>query len=348
MSDSASDSIDPDPLSDRFGLKRARSQIALAASLDKETPIEESKDLKDARKVVFDAIAGLKVGDIDPWLGERIKVLIRKSTRHIVYLDENLDVQWWWGRAPLKLEVISEVQAEVTRLSNDCSFLTRPEFATPWISLKKRPDQDGAAAESARERLAEIRELLAEAIAHALDTSDLKSSKRILADAELQIQLEKERRCRPMFIEFFLFFTFSSAAFLYVCWTLLQQQLLVTDFTFAWMSAGVAGIFGALISATSRSAKLNLEPRSERSGLRTEALARALVGCGAGVLAGLAFDAGLFAVFKDTVSDQARLFVTIAAGASERMLPSLIGRAESAALGHQGRSTDADTSTSPR
>jgi hypothetical protein len=332
MSDSPSQDDPQRPEIDSSELKRARSQLAQAAAISELKDAKDNEDLREAKKVVFDAIATLKVGDIDPWMGERIKVLIRKSTRHIVYLDENLDVQWWWARGPAKLEVISAVQAEVTRLSNDCSFLIRPEYATPWISIS-RPDQSGSAATSAKERLAEIRVLLAEAIAHALDTSDLKSCQRILADAELQIQLEKERRCRPMFLEYFLFFTVASSVFLYTCWSLLQYNYLVSGFTFAWMSAGVAGIFGALISSVMRSTRLNLEPRSERSGLRTEALARALVGFGGGVLARPAFDAGLFALFKDSATEQARLFITIAAGASERILPSLIERAESSALG---------------
>lgn len=323
----------------------AMSKLAQARAATTVDPAIDSDEVKDARRILFDALAEIEQGKDDPWLKRTVVVLVRKSTRHVVYLDQNSDVQWWWARRPDDTRIISHVQAEVTRLSNDSSFLRHLEFATPWVSRVRAGDaakREGLAA-TARERLGEIRALLAEAIAHALDTNDLPACQKILKEAELQITLEKDRRCRPMFIEYFLAFTLLTLSMLAVISTLHYGQVItLRTGVVNWLSAGAAGMFGALISAVSRSADLKLEPRSERSGLRTEALARAILGFGAGFLTGLGFDAGLISgVFKAEALDSARIFLTTCAGASERILPTLIGKAETLAAAKVSAATGA-------
>lgn len=321
-------------------VQSAMSKLAQARAAANADPAVESDEVKEARRILFDTLAEIEQGKDDPWLKRTVVVLVRKSTRHVVYLDQNNDVQWWWARRPDDTAGISQVQAEVTRLSNDSSFLRHLEFATPWLSRMQPADQSNreALAATARERLGEIRALLAEAIAHALDTNDLPACQKILKEAELQIVLEKDRRCRPMFIEYFLAFTLLALSILAVTWSLHYTRVVVVQsFVVNWLSAGAAGVFGALISAVSRSAELKLEPRSGRSGLRTEALARAILGFGAGFLTGLGFDAGLISgIFKPEAFDAARIFLTTCAGASERILPTLIGKADTIAAGKAG------------
>jgi hypothetical protein len=92
-----------------------------------------------------------------------------------------------------------------------------------------------------------------------------------------------------------------------------------------------------MISAMTRTRDLGLEPAAGFRGLLIEATARALIGAGTGVLVSFAYDSGI--LVKDGIRDDAnvrqllRLFLCVASGASERILPALVGRAESLVTG---------------
>jgi hypothetical protein len=86
-----------------------------------------------------------------------------------------------------------------------------------------------------------------------------------------------------------------------------------------------------MISAMTRTRQLALEPAAGTVGLYVEAGARAVIGAGAGMLMGFAFDSGLVGkgALQSHAWETARLFLCLAAGASERILPALIAKAES-------------------
>jgi hypothetical protein len=81
--------------------------------------------------------------------------------------------------------------------------------------------------------------------------------------------------------------------------------------------------------------------------LSIEAVSRALIGAGAGLVVFFALEAGVLqaALSNDPeILRGMRLFLCIAAGASERILPSLIGKAEGVVDGK----SDRNASTAPK
>jgi hypothetical protein len=71
-----------------------------------------------------------------------------------------------------------------------------------------------------------------------------------------------------------------------------------------WVNAAIAGAFGALVSALSRTKDLGLEPAARNPGLAVEAFARALIGAAAGLLVNFAFEGGL--LVKDALATTTR------------------------------------------
>lgn len=80
---------------------------------------KEPEPIGALRLKAMQRLSALSVGDKDPWLNRNIRVIIRKSTRFIVYLDEQCEVQWWWLQRPKETMTASLVQARATQLSHD-------------------------------------------------------------------------------------------------------------------------------------------------------------------------------------------------------------------------------------
>jgi hypothetical protein len=59
---------------------------------------DEPQEIAEKRQYVMLRLATLREGDTDPWLGRTIHTIIRKSSRYIVYLDDQLDLHVWWTR----------------------------------------------------------------------------------------------------------------------------------------------------------------------------------------------------------------------------------------------------------
>jgi hypothetical protein len=175
----------------------------------------------------------------------------------------------------------------------------------------------------------QIRCLIAESMAMMLNRVSRAECEKIQAMAEHQILVERDRICRGPFFWNFLLGAGCFAAFAAVA----------THVPFFSSLAGLAqvalaGAVGAFISAITRTQQLALAPEAGRSGLRVDAFVRACIGAGAAVLVYFAFESKIIlkgALPENSTELQASLmyFLCIAAGASERILPNLIGRAES-------------------
>jgi hypothetical protein len=267
-------------------------------------------------------LSSLKAGEVDPWLGLKIDTIIRKSTRYIIYLDTDLDVQWFWLTQPDELAV-GLVQARIGQLTKESSFLLVGRGNPLTVSL------------SDRYLAKKIRSVMGEALALALNGSSEADCEAVLDEAKRYIAVAKDERTRPMFVSFFLLTVglFGGVLGAWVCWLAACCVKQVDHrFVTGWLEAAVAGGAGALISALLRTRDLGLEPAAGIKGIAVEAIARALIGAGSGVLVSFAFDSGI--LLKGAIQDPAtarilRLFFCVASGVSERMLPALVGRAES-------------------
>lgn len=281
--------------------------------------------VQDTHLAASKVLSNLQEGDVDPWLGGEIKCIVRKSTKYIVYLDPSLEIHWWW-LVRVNEQVVNAVQARVNALEHESAFLLtqKPIQILPW----------GQPPEKARKETARnIRALIAEGMAVALNDGTQEDCDKVLAEAERQIAVIKDQQARPVFAGWFI-----SAVLLIGVLTAIfhargDRWVNATDLTFVqmWIEASLCGAFGALISAITRTRTLQLEPAAGHRGLFIEAIARALIGGGAGLLVFFALEAGVLqaVLSKDPeILRGLRLFLCIAAGASERILPSLIGKAE--------------------
>jgi hypothetical protein len=289
---------------------------------------QNQQDIHEAYKTASHILSMLHENVTDPWTGSNIHKIIRKSSRFIVFLDDQLNIKWWWVLRP-NMATISEVQARITELTHESAFLVDERQKGHSAG-----HAEGAAATHTREA-ENIRCIIGEAMALALNEGTIADCEKVFAEAESYIAVAKDQRCRPKFVVVFVIAVlgFGVIALLrYLGWLghALQENSVVQH----WMEAAVAGAFGALISAVSRTTQLKLEPAAGTSGIAVEAVARALIGAAAGIVVNFAFEGGL--LVKDALNpnhpqlqDSVRLFLCITAGISERILPALVGKAES-------------------
>lgn len=290
-----------------------------------ETLLGAPEEIHRVHLQASEILSHLQEGSRDPWLGGEIECIVRKSTKFIVYLDKALEIRWWW-LVRVNEDVVNAVQARVNALEHESSFLLthKPVRLVPWREAPNVPQR--AIAKN-------IRCLIGEAMANALNSSTLEDCERVLAEAERQIAIVKDQQARPVFTGWFGFWvamfgilsvSFYSGGKFFVA----AEDL---GFVQMWLEAGLCGAFGALISALTRTRALQLEPAAGHRGLAIEAAARAFIGLGAGLLVFFALEAGVLqaALSSDPeVQRGMRLFICVAAGASERILPSLIGKAD--------------------
>jgi len=290
-----------------------------------ETLLGAPEEIHRAHLQASDVLSNLQECERDPWLGGEIECILRKSTKFIVYLNKALEIRWWW-LVRVNEQVVNAVQARVNALEHESSFLLtrRPMRLLPW----REPPQDAQ-----RQIARNIRALIGEAMAVALNSGTLEDCEKVLAVAERQIAVIKDQQARPVFTGWFLFAVAMIGLSAVTVYVVGKRWVAPADLLFVrlWLEAGLCGAFGALISALSRTGTLQLEPAAGHRGLAIEAWARALIGVGAGLLVLFALEAGVLqaALSSDPeVGRGMRLFICIAAGASERILPSLIGKAD--------------------
>ncbi len=316
-------------------------------------PADEPDDVNQQRQLVMLRLSQLREGDLDPWTGRKIQVLVRKSTRYIVYLDDKFDVQWWWTQRLPKEEGLSLIQANVTRLTSASAFLLAPqaELGASWPGRIKsffagepalEPSGGPPAVVTPPGHLKpshasalQVRRLIAESMAMVLNNASTADCEKIQLKADEQILIEKDRQCRGVFFWHFFIAVIVAA----------MASILVTQGFSLWgiQAAGsgaallsqviLAGAVGAFLSALTRTRQLALEPESGRAGLAADAYARASIGAGVAMLVFYAFESNV--ILKGALSTGAGIheaavyFLSIASGASERVMPALVGRAES-------------------
>jgi hypothetical protein len=193
------------------------------------------------------------------------------------------------------------------------------------------------------EKAKAIRTLIAESVAMMLNGSSVAECERVQAMAEQQILIAKDQVCRGFFFRQFgtTVITIGTAASVAIGASYLWKITAINP-VFCLLRAALAGSFGAFVSAMTRTRQLGLDPESGTYGLKSEARARALIGAGAAIFAYFAFHSGMLlkgAIGRDSnQADAALAFLCLVAGASERILPSLIVRGENIVDGSESKS----------
>jgi hypothetical protein len=248
-------------------------------------------------------------GDFEPHLGKQIHTLIFKTTTFIVYLDEDMYVEWaftpafnpkWPQDVGLVLNRVSLVQAlPASRLST--------------------------------EQLTTFRQLVGEAVARVLQYGDGQAANKALDDAVAWLEARNKESARWAYLMGSCAATGVVAVVTVLLWLLRNpgRSLLGSTVFEAILGAGCGGI-GALLSVLLRSKSLPLDPDAEQKIHVFEGASRIVAGGVGAALVALGIKSELLLTLISSSSRPMTLLaaVCIVAGASERLVPSFIEHVE--------------------
>jgi hypothetical protein len=255
----------------------------------------------------------LKPGDVHEPLGKKIRVLIDKSGDHVVYLDEDLNIQWDQAKDLDKQTGL--VVNRITHLEGLMGFMQRSDTQS----------------KGEEKRIIAIKSLFGEAYARSYNTHDRESAAQALDDAELQIALWNREVSGRWY-----FCSALGATALCVVLLLFAQAYrsgitgALGDTAWTVITIGLFGSIGAFTSVCLRHRQLALDANAGLSVHVMEACGRIVIGVVSAMLMILLAKGGLILEIA-TKSDHA-MYVYAAlgmlCGASERVLPNFVSRAE--------------------
>jgi hypothetical protein len=250
---------------------------------------------------VFGDYLSLKVGQIDPSMGVKVKEILLRSKSCIVYIDEKFSLQWYWD-FPLNAEMAAKTFNRAGDLEARIQFLRG-----------KRGQEDNL--------LSALR-LIGEGVVELFTTKGVTYADAALDTADKFVtQRAREVSRRWYFIPFLIFFAVSALVILvsYIYDPAMTKQIAIIC-TFA-------GGLGAFISRALDNDNTPISATAGRMLHWIEATLRWCIGLTAGLTVWLLVTGKIAASFLNT-SDGQNTFglvaIALLAGASERLLPSLI------------------------
>jgi hypothetical protein len=244
-------------------------------------------------------------GDIEPTLNKRIRTLIDTEDEYIVYLDDELYVEYSWtnayGAAPTGF---GEIANKVAHLETLSMVYIGPAQLEPF------------------------RRLLGEAMARIIGDKDEIKAKASLEVAESFLAERSLERARTWYLEASATTTIAAVVLAGGLW--LIRNWWIGQFganTFEVCFGALLGAIGSFMSIWIRSGRIHMDAGAGKSIHRWEGSARILIGvaCALTVAPGVKANI-LFAFAKSFDHPLAYLLVTcIAAGFSERLFLNLIG-----------------------
>jgi len=248
----------------------------------------------------------LEEGKPDPLYKKVVSFIVLDAGHFYVFLDNEDEIQWSWHHTEDTKVALGNVLNRMAYLQSLARFSN---------GKNKR----------------HFHRMIAEGLARFLDSSSEKQANEILSLAEKEIrELSLKISWRWYFNAAYLL-TAISVALLLLLW--LARDYLRIKFgsaAFDVVFATLIGSVGALISIIARGDRITLDANAGLILHITEGIARIVVGmCGAGLVA-LAMKAGILGggfSFKGNAFASLLTFA-FAAGASERIVPSLISRLE--------------------
>lgn len=251
----------------------------------------------------------LQEGEIDPVFGKKVKLLILQSASLFVYIDDRLEIQWIWTRQ-------SGSQTDFGKVLNRQAY---PESKARFITDEKRN--------------LHIQRMIVEGVARYMDSLPLEQAKEIHDIVEGEIRECSIRMSWQWYFNAAYSLVTASMFLMMLAWTVrteLRDVIGVAAFDVVFGT--LMGSIGALLSIASRGDRLTLDANAGAVLHRTEGLARVLVGMAGALLAALAFKGRLLLNSFDAKGSTLAtlLFLHFVAGASERLVPSLIAKVDAA------------------
>jgi hypothetical protein len=249
----------------------------------------------------------LKAGDIDPELGKTIKEIVLSTESFIVYIDTEYCVQWHTTDDHKDQEHCGEILNLVARLEAQSNFIANKPML---FGFRKR---------------------IGEGLARCLSGYPKETSITALKEVSLELKARNKEISWGWYFQASYLVTFALAVLFAICW--IGRDTLrsaITPTAFEIILGGICGTFGALLSVTARSNRLTLDANAGKTLHMLEGLARIAAGFIGALLVALAIKAGL--ILGGTTFSGSKfallLCLCLAAGASERVVPSLISSVE--------------------
>lgn len=250
-----------------------------------------------------------RAGDIDPASGKKIVNIIACEPAFIVYLDEDYRIEW---SVTEKYETYSKLYGEV---------------------LNKVAQLEGISEvfDMAKKQKREYRLLLGAAIGRMLEKEKSEVIRQALQTADTYLKDRITETARIWYLSASLLVTLSLLLFVLLTW--IFQDIFISRFGWLTLEAILAiwmGALGALISVVSRSNKLSVNVSAGRTIHYVEGATRIVFGMLGALLVILAVKGDLLlgVIASSPNSFFALLAVCLAAGASERIAPSIIKQVE--------------------
>lgn len=241
-------------------------------------------------------------GDIEPTLHKRIRILIDKQPNYIVYIDDDLFVEW-----ALHLPAASDFDT----VANEIGHLETLAIT------QLLPSQ--------RELLAR---LLGEAMARILgDTRNKDGAQEVLSEAREYLNARGTENARKWYL---IGSGTMCGGFLAIAGFLLFMRVKVASG--AWqqfieiLASATLASLGAMISIASRTEKINVEPVAGQRIHAFEGAVRVIVGVIGASFVAISIKADILLGIFHSLSQPflALIVACMVAGASERLIPSLI------------------------
>ena len=249
----------------------------------------------------------LKEGQEEFVHGKIIHSLICKHRDYIVYLDDKLSV--WWATDE-HLKVLENAAAG--EILNEVSYLESVDVNA------LRPHQVLA-----------FRRMLGEAVARLLDTKDAKQARKVLNYARQYITARYAENARVWYLSASAI-TVVVVGFVIMALLLGRGFLHLSDGTITVIGGLGGGALGAFLSILLRTESVPKDISAGRRLYSCDAVSKIVAGMIGALLVVLGIQAKFFLGNLDTTSAQMSLVMlfSIVAGASERLIPSLISKVE--------------------
>jgi hypothetical protein len=280
-------------------LSQLHSKIDL--SQVQSVSVEREPDPERIENFPFTNYLSFRVGMIDPSMGVRIKEILLRNQSFIVYIDEKFSLQWYWD-----FELNAETAAKIFNRAGDL------EARIQFLRGRKRQEDN---------LLSGLR-LIGEGVVELFSTKGITYADAALDTAEKFVtQRAREVSRRWYFIPFLLFFAISAMVIIvsYIYDPSMTKQIAIIC-TFA-------GGLGSFISRALDNENTPISATAGRMLHWIEATLRWCIGLTAGLIVWLLVTGKVAASFLNTGDGQntfGLIAMALLAGASERLLPSLI------------------------
>jgi hypothetical protein len=262
-------------------------------------------------------------GKDDPHLNKFIRIVIIQNRDYIVYLDNDLNVQWHTNQE--KTKSLGKILNQIAVLEGKSDFMNPSKWQKLTSTIFK--EKQAKFADFFRDdSLQRIRSLLGEAIARIFDDKDENEAKVAIDEAVKLIAVKNAEYSRRWYYGHARYMALISLILALLAW--IEKTSIINVFGLVGFQLGFSSFFGAIgayVFTAQRGRKIDLDAISGALIHKTEATARIATGMVSAVLVVLSIKSGLiFSSISTSNSLKFMVIVSILAGYSEKLIPNMV------------------------